>query len=217
MLSTQSYQPNVYGESQRVMLETIGTQLSSALDNTDLYQQTRARIKELEILHVISTSLRSAQTVDEALSTLLDNTLSAFETDAGTILLYHPSSNELRDAVARGWFANLASTSIKFGEGVAGTVCATGEPYQVAEFVHDPLPHASTRSEIPSGWGGVCLPIRMLDEIIGVMFVSVQLPRQINSEQIKFLESLAEMAGAAVHRMRLFDETANRADEFSSL
>ncbi|MBI5945415.1 MAG: GAF domain-containing protein [Chloroflexi bacterium] len=217
MLSAQSYQPNVYGEPQRVMLETIGTQLSSALDNTDLYQQTRARIRELEILHVISTSLRSAQTVDEALSTLLDNTLAAFETDAGTIMLYHPSSNELRDTVARGWFANLASTPIKYGEGVAGTVCATGTPYFAAEFVQDSLPHISTRANIPTGWGGGCLPIRTSTEIIGVMFVSVHLPRQINSEQIKFLESLAEMAGAAVHRMRLFDETARRAEEFASL
>ena len=49
------------------------------------------------------------------------------------------------------------------------------------------------------------------------MFVSVQQPRQISLQQVKMLESLVDMAGAAIHRMRLFDETARRAEEFASL
>ncbi|NOT06555.1 MAG: PAS domain S-box protein [Anaerolineales bacterium] len=217
MLSTQSYQPRVFGEPQRVMLETIAAQLSSALDNATLYQQTQARINELETLHTISTSLRTIQTVDKALSTLLDNALVTLETTAGSMLLYDPPSNELRHIVARGWFTELAQTPIKVGEGVAGTVFASGEAYYSVEFIRDALPHASARSKIPAGWGGVCLPIRTSTEIIGVLFVSVQLPSQISSQQIKLLESLVEMAGAAVHRMRLYNETAHRAEEFASL
>ncbi len=217
MLSTQSYQPHAFGEPQRVMLETITAQLSSALDNAHLYQQTQARINELETLHIISTSLRTIQSIDEALSTLLDNTLAALGTDSGSILLYDPPSNELRDVVARGWFTELAAIPIKAGEGVAGTVFASGEPYYSAEFIRDALPHASTRERVPAGWGGVCLPIRTSTEIIGVLFVSVQQPRQINSQQIRLLESLVDMAGAAMHRMRLHNETARRAEQFVSL
>ncbi|MBI5965344.1 MAG: PAS domain S-box protein [Chloroflexi bacterium] len=217
MLSTQSYQPHVFGESQRVMLETISAQLSSALENAHLYQQTQARINELETLHVISTSLRTIQNTNEALSTILDNILATLETDAGSILLYDPSSNELHNVVARGWFEELAATPIKAGEGVAGTVFASGEPYYSAEFISASLLHVSTRSRIPMGWGGVCLPIRTSTEIIGVMFVSVQLPRQISSQQIRLLESLVDMAGAALQRMRLHNETARRAEEFATL
>ena len=217
MLSTQSYKPHAFGESQRVLLETITAQLSSALDNSNLYQQTRSRIKELETLHYISTSLRTIQSIQEALSTLLDNTLDALGTDAGTILLYDPSVNALKDVVYRGWFEDVSRVQIKAGEGVAGTVFASGEPYYSAEFIHDALPHSATREKIPAGWGGVCLPIRTSNEIIGVMFVSVQQPRQISLQQVKMLESLVDMAGAAIHRMRLFDETARRAEEFASL
>jgi GAF domain-containing protein len=47
MLSTQSYKPHAFGESQRVLLETITAQLSSALENTKLYQQTRSPKKDL--------------------------------------------------------------------------------------------------------------------------------------------------------------------------
>ncbi len=217
MISTQSYQPNAFGESQRALLETITAQFSSTLDNAHLYLQTQARINELETLHVISTSLRTIQTVDEALSTMLDNTLATLDTDAGSILLYDPPSKELRDVVVRGWFTNLAETSIKAGEGVAGTVFVSGEPYYAVEFVRDTLPHAATCARVPAGWGGVCLPIRTFTEIIGVMFVSVQLPRQITPQQIRMLESLVDMTGAALHRMRLHNETARRAEEFAVL
>ena len=217
MLSTQSYKPHVFGEPQRVMLETIAAQLSSALDNTNLYQQTRARINELETLHTISVSLRTVQTANEALSTILDNILDTLDTDSGSILLYDPPSNELRDIVVRGWFTKLADVPITVGEGVAGTVFATGELYSSFEFARDALPHSSTRNSIPAGWGGVCMPIRAPMEIIGVLFASVKQPRYINSQQIRLLESLVDMAGSAVHRMRLHSETARRAEEFESL
>ncbi len=217
MLSTQSYQPHVFSESQRVLLETITGQLSSALDNARLYTETQARIKELETLHVISTSLRTIVSIEDALSTLLDNTLSTLETDAGAILLYDPSSNELRDVVTRGWFIEISEIPIKAGEGVAGTVFSTGESYYSPDFSGDALPHPFTRERVPAGWGGICLPIRTSTEIIGVLFVSVKLPRQINSQQIRLLESLVDMAGAALHRMRLHNETARRAEEFAYL
>ena len=217
MLSTQSYQPKAFGDPQRVLLETIGAQLASALDNAHLYQQTELRIKELETLYIVSSSMRTIRDMDEALTVLLDNILSILETTAGSILLYDPISKELKDQVTRGWFTGISSIPIKSGEGVAGTVFANGEAYYSAEFIHDTLPHASTRMQIPAGWGGVCLPIHASTGIIGVMFVSVQLPRQINKQQIKLLDALMEMAGTAIQRMRLNNETARRAEEFASL
>jgi PAS domain S-box-containing protein len=217
MLSTQSYQPHAYNDSQRALLETIGAQLSSALDNTNLFQQTQARIRELESLYIITTSLRSIQSIEGALSTLLDNTLATLDTSAGEILLYNQDSNELRGVVAKGWFKELMDFPVKSGTGVAGTVFATGEPYNSIEFAHDVLPQASSREMIPLGWGGICLPIRISTEIIGVMFISIQQPRQINSQQVRLLESLVEIAGVTINRIRLYDAAARRAEEFASL
>ncbi len=217
MLSTQSYQPHAFSEAKRLLLETISAQLASAIDNARLYQQTQSRLKELQALHKVSVSLRTAQTLEEALPILLDETLAALETDSGSILLYHPASNDLQRTFARGWFIDLQNIPIKPGEGVAGTVLATGKIYFSQEFVRDALPHVATRDKIPAGWGGACLPIRAGSESVGVLFVSVHLPRQITSGQMKLLNSLAEIAGATLHRMRLHDETARRAEEFASL
>ncbi len=175
------------------------------------------RLMELEALYTVSASLRTVQTFDEALPVLLDQTLAALGTETGTILLYHPASDELRDTLPRGWFEDFRDIPVKAGVGVAGKVFSTGQPYVSVEFVRDLLPNSAVRNKIPAGWGGACVPIRAGSEIVGVIFVSVQLPRQITSEQMKLLNSLAEIAGATLHRTRLFDETARRAREFASL
>ena len=170
-------------------------------------------LAELEAVHTVSAALRTAQTLDEALPILLDQTLAALATDAGTIWLYHPESRELRITVNRGWFSQLDEPPIKSGEGIAGTVFASGQAHLSTEFARDSLarpPAIAERpggGEIPAGWGGACVPIRTATETVGVLFVSVPLPRQITPEQMNLLDSLAEMAGAALHRMRLYEDT----------
>ena len=169
-------------------------------------ETSRHRLADLEALHTVSTALRTAQTLDEALPLVLDQTLAALAADAGTIWIYHPASRELRVALNRGWFCQLDEIPIKPGEGIAGTVFASGQAHLSAEFARDPLARPLGVGEIPAGWGGACVPIRTAAETVGVLFVSVPLPRQITPEQMNLLDSLAEMAGTALHRMRLYEE-----------
>ncbi|MBI5880462.1 MAG: PAS domain S-box protein [Chloroflexi bacterium] len=180
-------------------------------------EQLRRRLVELEALHTISAALRTAQTLGEALPILLDETLAALETDAGAIWLYHPDSGELRAAVERDWFRQLGKTPMKPGVGIAGTVFAGGQSYLTAEFRGDPLARASTREQVPAGWGGACLPIRTGATPVGVMFVSMPTARPITPEQLKLLESLTEMGGAALHRMRLHEETVRQLSQLQAL
>jgi PAS domain S-box-containing protein len=177
----------------------------------------RQRLAELEALHTISTALRSAQTRDEALPILLNETLAVVDTEAGIIWLYHPDSGELRIAASRGWFHQMDDAPMKPGEGIAGAVFASGRSYVSAEFQSDLLTHAAAREQVPPGWGGACVPIRAGSETVGVLFVAVQLPRQVTPEQVKLLESLAEMAGAALHRMSLYGETRHQLDQLQAL
>ncbi|MBI5292730.1 MAG: PAS domain S-box protein [Chloroflexi bacterium] len=180
-------------------------------------EELRLRLAELEALHTVSAALRAAQTRDEALPVLLDETLAVTETGAGVIWLYDSDSDELRAAVARGWFQQLNETPIKPGEGIAGAVFAGGQAHVSVEFQKDPAARATTREQIPLGWGGACVPIRSGAVTIGVLFVSAALPRQITTEQVRLLESLAEMAGAALHRMRLYEETVSQLDQLQAL
>jgi GAF domain-containing protein len=73
------------------------------------------------------------------------------------------------------------------------------------------------RSSIPEGWGGAGIPIRSAHEIVGVMFISVQLPRELNSAEVGLLTTLAEIAGNAIHRTRLHKQTEERMQRLAAL
>ena len=59
------------------------------------------------------------------------------------------------------------------------------------------------------------MPLRAGEITVGVLFVSVPPPHPITPEQVRLLESLAEMAGAALHRMSLYEETVRQLDQLA--
>ncbi len=200
-----------------------GTIIGTVISSRDLTQRKRAeeatqqRVKELETLHTVSVALRTAQSLDEALPRLLDETLASLETDSGEIMLYDPAAVELVSVAARGWHKQLESVYIKPGQGISGAVFSSGRTYQSAELAHDLFVPDSLKGWIPEGWCGVGIPIRTGEEVIGVLLTSVRLPRQISPEQIKMLESLTEIGGAAIHRIRLYEETVRRLQNLQAL
>lgn len=224
--------PNFFTPLHAERLQAFANQAALAIHNARLYQQAqdeiskrklaeeslRRRLAELESISKISAALRNAQTLEEMLPTLLDETLSALETDAGDIWLYRAEENILGTVVARGWFSTLAETPTPPYEGsIGGRVFTRGQTLVSREFSSDPRARQSVVSNVPPGWGGICVPLRSAGQVVGVMFVSVQLPRQITTEEQKLLESLAQIAGAALHRLGLHEETRRRLEQLQSL
>ena len=180
-------------------------------------ESLRRRLTELEAVHAVSAALRAANTRDEALPALLDETLAALETDAGVIWLHHPECDELRVAVARSWFRRFDATPIKPGEGVVGRVFADGRTYLSALLAREPELGRADAAQVPVGWGGVCLPIRTGTSTVGVLLASVPPARPVTLDQVKVLESLAEMGGATLHRLRLYEDAARHVGQLEAL
>jgi putative nucleotidyltransferase with HDIG domain len=217
MISVQSYQPYAYTADDQALLEMLAAHAAVAVENARLYAETFQRLKELEAVNHISTALRSAQTVDEMLPSLLDETLHIMGTDSGVILLFDPVGGLLKGKVARGWFSNLDEFLIHPGEGIAGGVFKNRQVSVSKEFSTDPLTLASIRDKIPAGWGGACVPIQTGRETIGVLFVSVQLPRQLQDDAVHLLITLSEMAGNAIRRATLHEQTERQLQRLASL
>jgi putative nucleotidyltransferase with HDIG domain len=217
MLSVQSYKPYAYTADDQTLLEMLAAHTAVAIENARLYAETLRRLKELEAVNHISTALRSAQTVDEMLPSLLDETLQVLGCESGVIWLYDPADGVLKEKVARGWFSSIQEMPVKPGEGIAGTVFKTGQVSLSREYATDPLTLDSTRNQIPNGWGGACVPIRTVRETIGVLFVSVELPRQLQPDAVHLLVTLSEMAGNAIRRADLHQQTERQLQHLASL
>lgn len=217
ILHMQSYEAQKYTSEDAAFLSAVGTQLALAISNAELFQETRKQIAELGAISRVSTALRSAENVAQILPILIDEILQLLGTDTGAILLYDGEKGELYTAVARGWMTRLASLPLKPGRGIGGVVFQSGQVYTSEDFTLDPLALKHQEPLVPPGWGGVCLPIHTATEVIGIIYVAIQHPRRLDKDEIHLLQSLTEIAGSALHRSQLHEQTLKRVQELTAL
>ncbi|MBE3145364.1 MAG: GAF domain-containing protein, partial [Planctomycetes bacterium] len=216
-LSVESERVNAFTETDEWLITTLATQAASALENARLFEETRQRLVESDAVNKILIALRTAESLDKLLSAFLDETLTLLGTQPGAIWLYDKDSQELRQAVSRGWFTQLPKTTVKPGEGLVGTTFATGKTLLAREFVRDPDVLDANLGQIPAGWGGVCEPIRSAQAVVGVMLISVQLPRELTTGERQVLNTLAEIVGIAIQRLRLHEQTESQLQHLQAL
>ncbi len=217
MLSTQSYRPGAYDSEDQALLEMLAAHATVAIENARLYAEMLEGLKELEAVDRISSILRLAETVDEILPRFLDETLELIGSGSGRIELYDPERHDLIRVFSRGWLAQIPMAAMKPGEGLAGTVFQTGEALVSREFASDPRLSEEMRAQIPAGWGGACVPIRTSQAVLGVLFISLRLPRQMSEEEVNLLTTLADLAGTAIHRTTLYQQTRRQLQRMASL
>ena len=197
--------------------------VSTGIDITEKIRgeaESKNRYAELEAVNQISTALRSAQTLYEMLPLLLDETLKVLGETLGDIRLYDPMKDELMVAVSRGYADESDGVTLpkeKAGEGISGYVVQTGKTYISEEFRTDLHLAESMRKQIPPGVGGVTVPIRAANNIIGTITISVRSPRIITESKVKLLTTMSEIAGNAIHRTSLQQQTVRQLDQLSAL
>lgn len=216
MISAQSYLANSYESEEQSLLEMLATHAATAIENTRLYDETQRRLRELEIINRVSTSLRLTQSVDEMLPILLNEALVLADTRNGSIWLYEPSSNMLVQRIASGTDAKLLHRSLKPGEGIVGYVFTTGEKYISTELKSDPMLSIGNKDSMTQGLSGICIPIQSTVGPVGVLITALEMNRQI-TEEINLLTILAEITGNAIHRAELFGQSQEQIHRLTTL
>jgi HD-GYP domain-containing protein (c-di-GMP phosphodiesterase class II)/putative methionine-R-sulfoxide reductase with GAF domain len=196
------------------LLTVFAAQAAAAVRDARSVDETRRRVSDLEAVSRISDTLRAARTQDEMLSSLLDETLNALHTTAGAYWAYDPASGQLHRAASRGWFNQIIPLPIQPGEGILGYIYTTGETVVTREVRGD---QRGIQGGVPPGWGGAGVPIRTAEETVGVLFIAVELPREVQLTEMSLLNTVSAITGNALHRMRLHEQTERRLRRLSAL
>ena len=179
-------------------------------------QELRRRVAELEVVNRISTALRLAIRKDQILESLLDEILAHLKAETGLIWLYRPETAQLEPACGRGWLAEIA-TPIDYGRCIAGFVFVSGETRISENLVDDPLAEEGIAKSFLPGWGGTWIPIRMAEQVVGVLLIATPSTRQATSDEVHLLTTIAEMAGNAIHRASLYEQTERNLQRLNAL
>lgn len=194
------------------LLPAIQRELRDAEDRHERIQRER----ELEAIASASMALRKAKTLNETLEQLLDQALAIMDTDIGSIWLYNTATDLINLTVNRGWKAPKIS-AVKRGQDISGLVVEFGKTIVSHEFRTDPRVIEENRLSISEGIGGACVPLHTAENVVGAMFVSVRLPRELTQDDVRVLNAIAEIGGSAIYSTRLHEQTIKQLERMNAL
>lgn len=197
-------------------LTSLARQAAVAIENARLYDETRRRVKELEIINRVSTSMRMAQSIDEMLPILLNETLTLLDTPHGSIWMYSQISNRLVQTIAYGSESRLSHKSLNPVDGIVGRTFTSGTRYISNNLKNDPLLFEPNRESMSPGLAGIFIPIQSTAGPVGVLVLSIDRDRQI-TEELNLLSILAEITGNSIHRVQLYEQSQMQVRRLTTL
>lgn len=161
------------------------------------------RIKRQEHLLHASYALHSTLDLDELLNVILDAARRGVHAERGTVFLLSEDGTEIWSRVLQG-DENL-TIRLPVGQGIAGTVAATGETINIVDAHDDPRFDASWDKK--TGFRTrqmLCAPIRGRDDqVVGLFQLLNKDEGDFNDKDEEFLASLSVPAALALENAQL--------------
>ena len=208
---SKNIEPQKFTNEDLRLLTSFANQAAIAVENARLFTEITQRAGELEISAKVAAALRVAETIDEMLPILLEETAEAVNAGSSSIYLL---DQECGDYICYGSYppnSRLIGLRHPPGKGIVGHVALTGEIYLTEDITLDPKANIlhEEREMLAGLQGLITLPLFAQDEIIGVMQFALKKENTLSKDDVHLLTSIMDMAANAIHRARLF-EAANR-------
>ena len=216
-LTLDSHTSGAFSQDDAITAQTFAHQAATALENTGLYNETRKRLEELEMVNRVSFALRTAKDTKEMIPILLDEIKSSVDTETSAIWIYDQEKNILTPHTLSGWTQNMPKPIFRPGEGIVGQVFSSGLPHLSNNISEDPMSDLENKDFLRTKWSGLAVPIRTSLDTIGVIMVAREHPLKIESHHIRMMSTLADIAGNAIYRSSLFEQSEEQIRRLTTL
>ncbi|MEK7775405.1 MAG: GAF domain-containing SpoIIE family protein phosphatase [Candidatus Zixiibacteriota bacterium] len=182
------------------ILMGLSNQIAVAIDNAHLYRMVRREALEKNLLYEIGKKLSGSLELDELLQEILELLKQVVDYDAVGVFLLDPSNGSIDSAVTVGYGKEEEPViHLRLGQGLVGTVIATGQAVIVPDVTADPRyvkGREDTRSEM-------VVPIRANDKIIGGFNLESSRLSAYGKHDLELVEAFASQAAVSIERARL--------------
>jgi GAF domain-containing protein/CheY-like chemotaxis protein len=213
---------NAYSQAFVKLLETVAANMTTAIQNarlfnetTRLLKETEQRAAELEAIRRTSLSITSSLNYEDVLNVILKDTFELFEgTNTIHIFTYKSEEDLLEFGAAydkEGKKDNPFNAPRR--EGLTYSVINKGEAILIEDMSIHPFYH---NQNLING-AIIGMPLKIGSRIVGVMNLSFNEKRKFKNEELRVLQLLADQAAVAIENARLFKETQQRAAELSTI
>jgi signal transduction histidine kinase/DNA-binding response OmpR family regulator len=198
---------NPFTHTEERFLETVGAQLSVALDNYRLLNQTQRRAQQLEIAAEVSRLATSTLETGTLLSRAVNLLRERFGFYHTAIYLMDEQTKTavIREATGQpGLEMKEAGHSISVGSrSIIGQVLENGKPYAALDTSKDP--YYRVYPSLPETRTELGLPLKIGDRLFGALDIHVTRANAFSPADISVLQSLADQIAVALDNARSYE------------
>jgi signal transduction histidine kinase/putative methionine-R-sulfoxide reductase with GAF domain len=212
VMSVQDYLPNAFSEEHQRFLSTIASEVSIAIENARLYQETQQRLKELSLLFDTSSALSTSLEVGLVLQTMAEHITSALAADGCAISFWDREQDALLTLLDYSpdpdWGQpEEPGTPYPLDQyPLSRQVLVERRPLvvQAGDAQADPSEKQwMTAQEVASL---LMVPLVVRDQAVGLLeLMHSDAPREFTPNEIRLCQILANQAAAAFENARLYE------------
>ncbi len=106
---------------------------------------------------------------------------------------------------------------VPLGQSYSGTVAVTGEPLFISDTQRDPRNLLAERDREQGIVTYLGLPVKKGEEILGVLTINTEAPREYSAEELAYLGSFADQAAIAIDNAGLYSAAEERGKRLATL
>ncbi len=213
-----------WSQDEQLLVKQVADQLSLALENARLFQETQTRAEELSVLNEMGQELSTKLEATAIAEVVYRYTSRLMDTSNYFFVLYDQKNEEKNYLVAFEEGERIQLSPTKLGNGGFSDYIIRNKktvfaPNNVLKHMESlgikfiPLNEDETPSQ---SWLGV--PLMIGERVLGLMSVqSVQKPNLYNEHNRDILTTIASQAAIAIENARLFQETQKSEGELRAL
>lgn len=204
-------------------MTTIGSSSRSGRTHASTPLRAPARgadqLTQLRFLHEVAKLATTARTWDELLETVVDRTRDVLHADVASLYLLDRDGAYLTLAVTNGLDRfQIGRARVPFGEGVTGRVAADRRPLVIPDVKADPrflwVRGIDQRRFVASM---LSVPLTWHDQIVGVLNVQTERPRDFNDSDVAQLGAVADLLAGIIEKGRQQTEAEARVEALKAI
>ncbi|GEM_PF-2700008 len=215
LLQLASRAEGFFGPEKENHLMAIARQMGIAIENRDLFEQTRRNLDRIHALHDIDVAIAQSLDLKTTLNVLLEKIQVFLPLSAAyTVNLFKPESATLEPAACRnldeaGWKSGVQGRSRRNSQKVIDTKA----PLLIRNVQTDlgsPEQPFFVKNRLVSYLG---VPLMVKDGLLGVLALYTHEEHSFTAAEIDFFATLAGQAAIAINNSQLYEKTRKQTVE----
>ena len=196
----------------RLVSNIIASKAYSEFELNSLSVEILDKYEEINLLYDIGETLGAVFDADTIYQIVLEKVTEVIGAQQAWIMILSKDEESLHLAAAKGLSpAEMATLSVKVGEGISGKVAKEGSPLLIEDAGQLPLDWLQ-REDISDGGPVIsfpllCVPLKVKDQVLGVInLVQKRSHEMFTAGDVKLLSAIASQAAISIHNCQLIEE-----------